>query len=157
MKRPPRSRNTAILSRRLLERVVFSASIILVGVLFILAREMSDGSTGHRDQTMVRGSLHGPTFLERELTFFFFSTIVAEFHLLRLPGPRVRSTKSWTQCTPPPRKCQPHPSPDRVRLFHGSTLSHLLPSTPRSVPNRSSFVPRFIGFTSARGCEYGAT
>lgn len=53
MKRPPRSRNTAILSRRLLERVVFSASIILVGVLFILAREMSDGSTGHRDQTMV--------------------------------------------------------------------------------------------------------
>lgn len=53
MRRPPRSKTAPILSRRLLARVGFSASLIILGVLFILARELSDGSTSERDQTMV--------------------------------------------------------------------------------------------------------
>lgn len=54
MRRPPRPKNEPILSRRLLARVGFSASIIILGVLFVLARELSDGSASQRDQTMVR-------------------------------------------------------------------------------------------------------
>ncbi|ORY80287.1 hypothetical protein BCR35DRAFT_304486 [Leucosporidium creatinivorum] len=52
MRRPPRSKSAPILSQRLLARVGFSATLIILGVLFILARELSDGSTSERDQTM---------------------------------------------------------------------------------------------------------
>lgn len=54
MRRPPRPKNAPILSQRLLARVGFSASIIIVGVLFVLAAELGDGSMAQRDQTMVR-------------------------------------------------------------------------------------------------------
>ncbi|KAL8293642.1 hypothetical protein RQP46_000343 [Phenoliferia psychrophenolica] len=52
MRRPPRPKNTPILSRRLLQRVAFSAIVIVSGVLFVLARELGDGSMASRDQTM---------------------------------------------------------------------------------------------------------
>ncbi|GAA5867878.1 hypothetical protein JCM3774_004708 [Rhodotorula dairenensis] len=52
MKRPPRPKSAPILTRRLLYRVAFSASVIICGVLFILAREQGDGSDLARDQTM---------------------------------------------------------------------------------------------------------
>ncbi|GAA6002801.1 hypothetical protein JCM10207_007689 [Rhodosporidiobolus poonsookiae] len=52
MRRPPRPKNAPILTRRLMYRVAFSASIIICGVLFILFRELGDGSDGTRDQTM---------------------------------------------------------------------------------------------------------
>ncbi|KAK4050463.1 High affinity Ca2+/Mn2+ P-type ATPase-like protein [Microbotryomycetes sp. JL201] len=52
MQRPPRPKTAPILSRRLLGRVGFSAVVIILGVLFILARELSDGSTSARDQSM---------------------------------------------------------------------------------------------------------
>lgn len=53
MQRPPRAKDAPILHRRLLLRIVFSASMIIFGVLFIYMRELGDGSTGDRDQTMV--------------------------------------------------------------------------------------------------------
>ncbi|GAA5997171.1 Ca(2+)/Mn(2+)-transporting P-type ATPase PMR1 [Rhodotorula paludigena] len=52
MKRPPRPKKAPILTRRLLYRVAFSASIIICGVLFVLARELGDGTDLARDQTM---------------------------------------------------------------------------------------------------------
>ncbi|SCV67919.1 BQ2448_40 [Microbotryum intermedium] len=52
MQRPPRSKSAPILDQRLLARVGFSASIIITGVLFVLAGELSDGSHTARDQTM---------------------------------------------------------------------------------------------------------
>ncbi|GAA6040355.1 hypothetical protein JCM8097_007572 [Rhodosporidiobolus ruineniae] len=52
MRRPPRPKNAPILTRRLMYRVAFSASIIICGVLFILARELGDGTDLARDQTM---------------------------------------------------------------------------------------------------------
>ena len=56
MKRPPRPKTAPILTERLLYRVAFSASVIICGVLFILARDQGDGSDLARDQTMVRRS-----------------------------------------------------------------------------------------------------
>ncbi|KDE06940.1 calcium-transporting P-type ATPase, PMR1-type [Microbotryum lychnidis-dioicae p1A1 Lamole] len=52
MQRPPRSKTAPILDQRLLARVGFSASIIITGVMFVLAGELSDGSHTARDQTM---------------------------------------------------------------------------------------------------------
>ncbi|GAA5922849.1 Ca(2+)/Mn(2+)-transporting P-type ATPase PMR1 [Sporobolomyces koalae] len=52
MKRPPRPKNAPIISQKLMFRVVFSASMIILGVLFVLARELGDGSDLARDQTM---------------------------------------------------------------------------------------------------------
>ena len=57
MRRPPRPKNASILTNRLLGRVGFSASMIVVGVLFIFARELGDGGNAQRDQTMVRSAL----------------------------------------------------------------------------------------------------
>ncbi|TIB03125.1 hypothetical protein E3P96_01968 [Wallemia ichthyophaga] len=51
MKRPPRPKNASVITNRLLTRVLFSASIIITGVLFIYAYEIGDGFST-RDQTM---------------------------------------------------------------------------------------------------------
>ncbi|GAA5998595.1 hypothetical protein JCM5350_005059 [Sporobolomyces pararoseus] len=52
MKRPPRPKNAPIITQKLMFRVGFSASMIILGVLFVLARELGDGSDLARDQTM---------------------------------------------------------------------------------------------------------
>lgn len=53
MKRPPRKKDAPIINQRLIGRVLFSASMIVCGVLFIYGYELSDGSMSRRDQTMV--------------------------------------------------------------------------------------------------------
>ncbi|OCF30540.1 calcium-transporting P-type ATPase, PMR1-type [Kwoniella heveanensis BCC8398] len=52
MRRPPRKKGDHVLSRRLMLRVAFSAAMIVLGTLYIYARETSDGSMSRRDQTM---------------------------------------------------------------------------------------------------------
>ncbi|EIN06438.1 Ca-transporting ATPase [Punctularia strigosozonata HHB-11173 SS5] len=52
MRKPPRRKNEPIITRRLLYRVLFSASIIVVGTLFIYAYALSDDHMSRREQTM---------------------------------------------------------------------------------------------------------
>ncbi|KAG8930042.1 High affinity Ca2+/Mn2+ P-type ATPase-like protein [Tulasnella sp. 418] len=52
MKRPPRKKDAPIISPRLVSRVMFSASIIVLGTLFVYIYELSDGRMSRRDQTM---------------------------------------------------------------------------------------------------------
>ncbi|KAG8995566.1 High affinity Ca2+/Mn2+ P-type ATPase-like protein [Tulasnella sp. JGI-2019a] len=52
MRRPPRKKEAPIINRRLISRVLFSASMIVFGVLFVYMYELSDGSMSKRDQTM---------------------------------------------------------------------------------------------------------
>lgn len=53
MQRPPRPKNAAVLTRRLLQRVVQSAVVITVGTLLTYVREMAaDGRVSARDTTM---------------------------------------------------------------------------------------------------------
>ncbi|WVR06873.1 calcium-transporting P-type ATPase, PMR1-type [Kwoniella sp. DSM 27419] len=61
MRRPPRKKGDHVLSRRLMNRVAFSAAMIVLGTLYIYARETSDGSMSRRDQTM---SFTGFVFLD---------------------------------------------------------------------------------------------
>lgn len=53
MSRPPRSRNARVLTRALIQRVLTSATIIMLGTLMIYLREMStDHKVSARDTTM---------------------------------------------------------------------------------------------------------
>ncbi|CAE7208909.1 unnamed protein product [Rhizoctonia solani] len=52
MKRPPRRKDEPIITQRIVGRVLFSASLIVLGTLFVYAHELSDGSMSRRDQTM---------------------------------------------------------------------------------------------------------
>jgi len=53
MRRPPRKKNAPIITKRLLCRVLFSASIIVVGTLFIYVFALKDKDMSRREQTMV--------------------------------------------------------------------------------------------------------
>lgn len=53
MSRPPRSKTARVLTRQLLQRVIQSASVIMLGTLFTYIHEMSDDNTvTARDTTM---------------------------------------------------------------------------------------------------------
>ncbi|KAJ7072897.1 Ca-transporting ATPase [Mycena amicta] len=52
MRRPPRKKDAPIITRRLLYRVLFSASIIVVGVLFVYIYALQDDKMSRREQTM---------------------------------------------------------------------------------------------------------
>lgn len=58
MKKPPRRKDQPIISQRLVYRVIFSASIIVVGTLFIYMFALSDDHMSRREQTMVCYFLH---------------------------------------------------------------------------------------------------
>jgi Ca2+-transporting ATPase len=61
MKRPPRKKDEPIITQRMIGRVLFSASIIVLGTLFVYAHELSDGSMSRRDQTMVSRAKYSRT------------------------------------------------------------------------------------------------
>ncbi|KAF7294027.1 Calcium-transporting ATPase 1 [Mycena kentingensis (nom. inval.)] len=52
MRRPPRKKDAPIITKRLLYRVLFSASIIVVGVLFVYIYALGDDKLSRREQTM---------------------------------------------------------------------------------------------------------
>lgn len=56
MRKPPRKKNEPIITQRLLYRVVFSASMIVLGTLFVYAFALSDDRMSRREQTMVSSS-----------------------------------------------------------------------------------------------------
>lgn len=53
MRKPPRKKNAPIITRRLLYRVLFSASMIVAGTLFVYIFALSDDRMSKREQTMV--------------------------------------------------------------------------------------------------------
>jgi Ca2+-transporting ATPase len=57
MRRPPRRKNAPIITKRLLYRVIFSASLIVTGTLFIYTFALEDADVSRREQTMVRTPL----------------------------------------------------------------------------------------------------
>ncbi|KIY46106.1 Ca-transporting ATPase [Fistulina hepatica ATCC 64428] len=52
MKRPPRKKDAAIITMRLMYRVLFSGSIIVVGVLLVYVFALDDDKMSRREQTM---------------------------------------------------------------------------------------------------------
>ncbi|KAL5531798.1 PMR1 [Sanghuangporus sanghuang] len=52
MRKPPRKKDEEIINRRVVGRIVFSASVIVFGTLFIYATALSDSRISARDQTM---------------------------------------------------------------------------------------------------------
>lgn len=54
MRKPPRKKDAPIITRRLLYRVLFSGSIIVIGTLLVYLFALDDGGVSRREQTMVR-------------------------------------------------------------------------------------------------------
>jgi len=52
MRRPPRAKDAPIITKRVLFRVLFSASVMVLLTLFVYIHELSDGRMSRRDQTM---------------------------------------------------------------------------------------------------------
>lgn len=52
MLKPPRKRNDTILTRQVIQRVLQSASVIIMGTLYIFIKEMTDNEITARDTTM---------------------------------------------------------------------------------------------------------
>ena len=90
MRRPPRHKDAPIINQRLLYRVVFSASIIVVETLFIYVYALSDDRMSRREQTMVSSPLSSVhlVFLQKKLT-----SPVSDVHMLRLPRSRFRDSE----------------------------------------------------------------
>ena len=53
MRRPPRKKDSPIISNRLLLRVLFSATLMVVGTMFVYVFALSDDHMSRREQTMV--------------------------------------------------------------------------------------------------------
>lgn len=52
MTRPPRKRNERVLTQKLIQRVLVSATIIMLGTIAVYVTEMTDGEVTKRDTTM---------------------------------------------------------------------------------------------------------
>lgn len=67
MRKPPRRKDAPIINQRLLYRVMFSASIIVIETLFIYIYALSDDKMSRREQTMASSSppsVHPDLFAE---------------------------------------------------------------------------------------------
>jgi hypothetical protein len=92
MRKPPRKKDESIITRRLLYRVLFSASIIVIGTLCVYIFALSDDHVSRREQTMVKSSF--PPLATATCT-----DSCADFHIFRVLGPRVGHPKpgSWVR------------------------------------------------------------
>jgi P-type Ca2+ transporter type 2C len=72
MRQPPRRKGEPIITRRLLQRVLFSASIIVFGTAFVYAHALGDDTLSRRDQTLVSDDLSFPFIVLSPLSFFPF-------------------------------------------------------------------------------------
>lgn len=82
MRKPPRNKEEPIISRRLITRVLFSASIIVLGTLFIYAYALNDARMSRRDQTMVSllsTFATGIYWYSQTFTCFVFLDLVSAF------------------------------------------------------------------------------
>jgi hypothetical protein len=95
MRRPPRRKDEPIISRRLLARVAFSASLIVFGTLFVYVYALSDDHVSRREQTMVCRS---------KLARVHIPDRLVDLHWLCLPRSCFRYTKprAWMRPWPKP-------------------------------------------------------
>ena len=99
MRRPPRAKSAPVLNRRLLYRIAFSASLIVVGTLYTYMHELSEGVADQRDSTMTftcfvlldltsavqnRG-LHTPLTANRMLCATVCVSLLAQLCMVYLP------------------------------------------------------------------------
>lgn len=54
MRRPPRKKDAPIITKQLTYRILFSATMIVVGTMYIYLYALSDEDMSRREQTMVR-------------------------------------------------------------------------------------------------------
>lgn len=127
MRRPPRKKDAPIISQRLIYRVLFSASIIVIGTLFVYVYALADEQgMSRREQTMVSRSLH-PPYLASNI-----SPRLADLHLLRLSRSRVCGAEPWAWVR---FNAEPDARDDRVDVVLRPARAHLRAAPPERVPD----------------------
>lgn len=77
MTQPPRPRNANVLTPRLIRRVLTSASIIMMGTLFIYIREMVDVDDPTADPSVTNSTpLHSRVVTKRDTTMTFTTFVL---------------------------------------------------------------------------------
>ena len=84
MRRPPRKKNAPIITQKLLWRVLFSASIIVIGTLFVYVFALEDSDMSKREQTMVCEKKKKVIFVRRHLTPYGI-----DIHMFCYAGPGI--------------------------------------------------------------------
>ena len=146
MRKPPRKRGEDIISRRVVGRVIFSASIIVLGTLFIYSTAWSDSRMSGRDQTMVRCD-DAPM---RKPTIDYYFQFDVDIHMFCFSRPRLRSAKSRPRLR---ANSESNASDHRRGIIYRAACTCLRASLSGSVPNGSFGMGRL--FDSVDACGYG--
>lgn len=89
MKKPPRRKNEPVINQKLLYRVAFSATVIVLGTLYVYTNNLNEGEADRRDQTMVSLICLSSRFkvdrTSKPTPFFSILSRPSDFHLFRLP------------------------------------------------------------------------
>jgi magnesium-transporting ATPase (P-type) len=126
MRKPPRKKDEPVISKRILYRVLFSATIIVCGTLFIYMYALSDNDISRREQTMVRRQL-SPS-LRSTLT----NWVHADVHLLCIPGPRLRAPEPQLGLRP---DAKPDAHRHRVHILPLAARVYLFPAATGGLPD----------------------
>ena len=132
MRKPPRKKNEPVITRRFLYRVLFSASTIVLGTLFIYYIALvGDEEVSRREQTMVRDPAISSFCSQLKRGFFFNSDV----HLLCFP-------RSCFCCPEPRSRLRAIPKQDVgldcISVIAGSPRAGLCALHAGSVPDGSA-------------------
>lgn len=142
MRKPPRKKNEPIITRRFLYRVLFSASTIVFGTLFIYYIALvGDEQVSRREQTMVRNTVV-PLFSELK-RFLLYSDLC----LLCLPRSCFRRPEPWSRVRVISKQ---DASLDCISVIAGAACAGLRAFHASGLPDRSASQwglddPRAIG------------
>jgi len=136
MRKPPRKKDEPIINRRILMRVIFSATVIVAGTLFIYYFALSDDhNMSRRDQTMVRISLS--VIYSAVVMNLFYPC--ADVLLFRFPRPRFGSSEPWTRLRD---HTKPNVVDHRRGLVHVAARAGLRPLHASGLSDRGATVGR---------------
>ena len=136
MRKPPRKKDEPIISRRILMRVLFSATVIVAGTLFIYYFALSDDhNMSRRDQTMVRIF---PTVTYSAVIIELIYPLWADILLFRFPRSRLGGSEPRT-------RLRDHTEPNVVDHCRG--LVH--------IAARAGLRPLHASYLSDRGATDG--
>lgn len=138
----PRKKESSVLGRQVIMRVLFSAAMIVFGTLFVYAHELSDGSMSRRDQTMVSA----------DFSCCSAGSLTPDLHRLRLPRPRVRAAEPWRH---DPAVPQPDALPDSLDFVPVPAGAHLRAAAAARLPDRGARRARPAHAARPRSDQHG--
>ena len=141
MRRPPRKKYAPIITKQLTYRILFSATMIVVGTMYIYLYALSDDDMSRREQTMVRLTL-------RHLPGCFLTSLWSlDIHVVRLPGPRVCAAESGPRMR---HHTKQHARHNCIHILPRPAHAHIRPLHAEYLPDGGSEHVRHLAFAVHR-------